>query len=708
MKAMSKPVDVTYRPDIDGLRAIAVLSVILYHLNRAWLPGGFLGVDIFFVISGFVVTSSLIAKPPLSLATFLSEFYSRRLARIIPGLVVMLAVTTVLSTLFIPDAWLSRANDSVRRFAFWGLSNWKLQNLSHRYFDPTNDFNPFTHTWSLGIEEQFYVVAPLIVFLWVVARRQNKSATRAVLGGFAVLALGSLCASIWYAKKQPDVAFYSLGSRFWELSTGVLLCLAKDSERFSRWKKFLFHSDLSSRRLVSGVATLGLVLLGASVWLAEAKSGPWPWILLPVSGTVLLVVAGESPTDFWVKKLLASSTLVWLGKRSYSLYLWHWPILVLWQWTVGLKGVGPLLSSLFTFTSLALLSYKFVETPMRYGTWIGRHQAWRRNLGFLLLIGLGLGATELIREYRSSLSFSVVMKFPSDWYPMGVMPFPEAGERRCQVTMATNSFLSGVEARYRPAQCPESLGTKKVFLLGDSSVYAFNLLLDQLAGEFGIEGFSYYKPSCGFIDFAKPMADPSRTADCREFTQEISAMTLRNAQPGDVVVLPSFRIDHFLNPKGEVQFKDLWRALYSPRYEVGRADAVVDARNWLRGAAAKGIKVLFVAPTPVMRSQLYRCADWFNRNNPICQGGHQVDREELERIRRPVLESMKALSAEFNGVEIWDPFQTLCPDNPCTNTREGRPLFIDDYHLSAYAALVLYPEFKEIMMKWVGPGDSTH
>src|SRR5690625_4326037 len=155
-----------YVPAIDGLRAIAVLAVLIYHLDAAFLPGGFAGVDVFFVISGYVVARSLVSRSGESFGQFLMGFYSRRIRRIVPALILCLLVTALFTVLFIPDSWLSSTTHQVGLYAFFGLSNFALVWFQDDYFSPRAEFNPFVHTWSLGVEEQFYFVFPLLIFLW--------------------------------------------------------------------------------------------------------------------------------------------------------------------------------------------------------------------------------------------------------------------------------------------------------------------------------------------------------------------------------------------------------------------------------------------------------------------------------------------------------------------------------------------------------------
>ncbi len=178
-----------YFAHIDGLRAFAVLAVMLYHLNPTALPGGFVGVDVFFVISGYVVTASLAGHRNESLGAFLGQFYARRLARLVPALATMLVVTTALYVLFVPKAWFNRAAETVGQAAFWGMSNWTLEQQVINYFEPRAELNPFTHTWSLGVEEQFYLVAPLFLFVALGSRFAPRRRSLAVIGILTLAAL---------------------------------------------------------------------------------------------------------------------------------------------------------------------------------------------------------------------------------------------------------------------------------------------------------------------------------------------------------------------------------------------------------------------------------------------------------------------------------------------------------------------------------------
>ena len=343
-----------YRADIDGLRAIAVLSVMLYHLNSSWLPGGFIGVDIFFVISGFVVTGALVASRTKSALGLIGEFYARRLARIMPALVLVLCITALLATLFIPHAWLSGLSERTALFAFAGLSNWVMQQNDDTYFAPRAEFNPYTHTWSLGVEEQFYLVAPLIIFLWLRARSapHGLPLDRWFFALLFLLCTASFVGCLYATETYPAAAFYFFGSRFWELGVGSLLYLVTFGRKPS--------TGYVRRAIDSILPWFGAFLACLACALATADRFPWPWALPAVLGSIFIIGGVQADTAAAIRRLLAASPLIWIGKRSYSLYLWHWPIYVLLRWTIGINTVPVQMIAFATSFAIATLSYRYV------------------------------------------------------------------------------------------------------------------------------------------------------------------------------------------------------------------------------------------------------------------------------------------------------------------------------------------------------------
>jgi peptidoglycan/LPS O-acetylase OafA/YrhL len=241
-----------YFQEIDSLRAIAVVLVIVYHLNSSMAPGGFTGVDIFFVISGYVISKSLYNNRSDNFFEYITSFYKRRIIRIFPALIFCLVITALFATLLIPKAWLSNSINTTGVFAFLGLSNFALVKFDDGYFDPRSEYNPFTHTWSLAVEEQFYLLFPLLFFLWI--KHQKSSNLLGIFSRYLLIFLTviSLIYAYFTTHTAPIKAYYYLPSRFWELSIGSLLYQINSSRQFLK---------RASNAISNLLIPLGLLLL---------------------------------------------------------------------------------------------------------------------------------------------------------------------------------------------------------------------------------------------------------------------------------------------------------------------------------------------------------------------------------------------------------------------------------------------------------------
>jgi len=332
-----------YRPDIDGLRAIAVLLVVIFHAFPDGLPGGFIGVDIFFVISGFLITG-IVARELAELRFSLVTFYVRRIRRIFPALVVVLAFVLVLGWLFLlPDAYARLGSDAFASAAF--SANIALL-LQSGYFDLESAKKPLLHLWSLGIEEQFYLVWPLTLML----------AARLRIGLLAIattLGLASFALNVALIHADPVATFYLPFTRAWELLAGAALVLA--------WER-VPQTELAS----NGRAGIGAILIAVAAALLGTRSVfPGWWAVLPVVGSVLLLSA---PAALGARHLLSSRPMVFFGLISYPLYLWHWPLLV-FAAIIKFTPLTLLERTLVVGLSilLAWATYRFVEIPIRFG-----------------------------------------------------------------------------------------------------------------------------------------------------------------------------------------------------------------------------------------------------------------------------------------------------------------------------------------------------
>lgn len=301
-----------YYPGIDVLRAFAVLSVVLYHLNAGLMSSGYVGVDVFFVISGFVVSLSMASARTNSLTSFMALFYSKRVIRIAPALVVCLLITTIASCLFIPRAWLSATNWMTGLAAFFGMSNFILAHTANDYFSPRTEFNPFTHTWSLAVEEQFYLVFPLLAYHLT---RYESGAVNRRRAAWALVGLSllSIVCCAWWSPSKPTLAFYLIPARFWELGVGVGLFISREI-----WLPRVRAFQESTARTLAYIFLTGLV---ASMFITKESAFPFPWAMLPVVCTAGLLTLIFARQESMLPGVLSGPVFVWVGKISYSLYL---------------------------------------------------------------------------------------------------------------------------------------------------------------------------------------------------------------------------------------------------------------------------------------------------------------------------------------------------------------------------------------------------
>ncbi len=669
-----------YVPHIDGMRALAVLAVILYHLEETWMPGGFAGVDIFFVISGFVVSASVAHWDRGGIGSFLGYFYARRMQRIAPALVVCLVLTSLFSILLIPSAWLSNSNENTGLYAFFGVSNFFLAFNRDNYFAPTADFNPYTHTWSLGVEEQFYLLFPLLYFTWTRTRRWRDLSL--FLFGSALVV--SLTWAWWMGRDDPAAAFYLIFTRFWELAAGVLLfqCLQR-----TQWA---IDAPPRGPTLLSTLgAWSSLTLLGIGLLAATPTSFPFPGALVPVVGTLGLLgfLHGRDHRGL-LQRTLQSGLAVAIGRASYSLYLWHWPVFVIMRWTCGLESVSTRLAALTLTIALAFASWRFVELPLRYAPSLRR---WPRAAVIavgVLAITSGWGLAKQMSGMRPTLSLSTVARHPDDWYPHAM--HADAVRPGCVLGVHVGSVGPGFVTMFSRTGCaPPPRVPVSLFVIGDSHAMAYTTLLTAYVLQTGAQVFLYGNGGCPFVSL-----QPRReTGACGASAAAARSHILAMAAPGDVLFLPSLRVARMSNQYAPVEAARAWVSMTGATAMAARRAAEGPATGLLAKFAAKGMRILFEAPKPVFRAPPFRCADWFDAGNPICRPGLTASRADFERFRQPVLDSFARIAARVPEVAVWDPLAALCPTDTCSTALEGRPLYFDGDHLSAFGNLILLPGF---------------
>ncbi|MDZ7709997.1 MAG: acyltransferase family protein [Roseovarius sp.] len=503
---------IPYRPEIDGLRAVAVLSVVFYHAGLfsggpLWMGGGFAGVDIFFVISGFLIGGILWRDIRETGRIRLARFYLRRVRRLAPAYFAMVAAALVAGWLILLPFEFREFGKSLIAATVY-LSNIHFHREAG-YFDGASEEKPLLHTWSLAVEEQFYIVLPFLML----ALLRWRASVPVTLGAVAVV---SLAACLWLTQAMPSAAFYLFPFRAWELLAGVLLAIAGQE----RGWRFAVHPSLS---------WAGLGLIAASVTLIRPEGFPGWQALGPVLGTLFILANGRDANP--VNRTLSHPGTVFVGLISYSLYLWHWPVLVLSSyWRGGYGGALEGAAWLALAALLATLSWRYVERPVRRmrggarllvtGTVLASGALLA--LGAVLWRGEGLPA-RFAPELRTHIAASG--DFNQDW-------------SRC--TWPDSGPLKGVET------CPIGPdGPPEVLIWGDSHLRAMKEGLEAAAWAAERPALIVWHAGCPPLfgvtkaeNAATPAQDAACTAATRVMREGIAKIEgLQTAAPRGTLVL---------------------------------------------------------------------------------------------------------------------------------------------------------------------------
>jgi peptidoglycan/LPS O-acetylase OafA/YrhL len=408
-----------YRPDIDGLRALAILPVVGFHAFPGWFPGGFVGVDVFFVISGFLISTIIFKSLERSDFSFV-EFYARRVRRIFPALLVVLAACFVLgrhvllgSELELLGRHIAAGAGFVQNFVLWNEAG---------YFDSASELKPMLHLWSLAVEEQFYLAFPLL--MWATWRLRIN-----LLIPVIVIFLASFAANLYGIGLDPVATFFAPQTRFWELMAGAMLAwFVRGDTAGGDVRRHAGHRSAAVNSIVSFVG-LSLVLL-AVFGLDRSMSFPGAWALLPVLGTVLLILSG--PAALANRFMLSNRIAVSVGRISYPLYLWHWPLLSFLTIVNGGPPDGDrrFLAVLLSFM-LAWVTFRFVELPVRES---GRG---RKLVTGNLVLGIGaMAVLGLNAEYFARTYDELIRKIVREW-EFSNYPGPPGGHSDARYNLLT-------------------------------------------------------------------------------------------------------------------------------------------------------------------------------------------------------------------------------------------------------------------------------
>jgi peptidoglycan/LPS O-acetylase OafA/YrhL len=713
-----------FRPDIEGLRAVTLFAILGFHAEVPGLRGGFVGPDVFFVISGFLITGQLWREVSNTGTLGLSRFYGGRARRLLPVAATVGVVTVIASAFLLPPLQASRAICDGIASALYVPNFWFIAEGVH-YFGGHLPPSPFQHYWTLGVEEQFYLAWPVLIIgtAWLIRRmRRRTKATEAqaplskrpYLVVFALIAAMSFALSLVVTYVMPAVAYFSLPTRAWDFPVGALVALTAD-----QWRRLPPRAAV-----ITGWVGLGLILLACNQ-LTTAMPYPGTAALLPVLGTALVIGAGCATPTQGCGRLLAVAPMRETGRLSYSWYLWHWPVLVLVPALLGhpLGLAGRLALVLFSGV-LGMLTLRFIENPLRFAAPLRRSP--RASLA------VGAAATVMAACVGVAMLFSVPAPLghgaPAAPPAITAAPVPigdnmdaydaavQQGFAQVQAAVAASAGLQAVPSNLNPPlagaaaelkamlwngclrepfqggqpECAmgDTASTTTVALVGDSHAAMWTPAFQQIAAQRHWRLEMLAKGACPLLDL--PIANQlfsglvERFEHCEQWRGQIMAR-LRAEHPRLIVV-------------------GLWRG-----YGAGNGNGWMSGftsydRAWIDGLTAlvrqlrgTGAKVLVLGPTPDPHAHV-----------PVCLSGHLDNATACSPPRsRAVNEAgiaAESAATKAGGGQYTDLTELFCTTNRCPVVVGNTMVYIDDEHMTLEYSRLLAPVMGGLADRALAPG----
>jgi len=651
-----------FRPDIEGLRGLAILLVLGYHAGVPGLGGGYVGVDVFFVLSGFLITGLLVDEIETTGKLDLVQFYARRARRLLPAALVVVLATILLGRILLsPIEQRVFANTALATTLY--ISNFWFIRQATDYLAADAETNPLLHTWSLAVEEQFYLFWPLLLFVVLIGMR-GRSPRVGLTIAMLVMLVVSFAAGLWLLGIAQPWAFFSSASRAWEFAFGGLA--------------FLFAARRGSARGLNQVAGwAGLLAIGAA-GITFSRTTPFPGVaaILPVAGTALLLVAGTRNESSGAPGLLTFRGMQWFGRLSYSWYLWHWPVLVFAAAVLHEPALPLRVAAVVAALGLAMITHRYLENPVRHN----RALASRPWMTLALAASLTICGAGISRLWRIAATSGA--ETPTQ------QRFTRASKQ------LPHAYDNGCHAAYLQRNAPscvfgDSTSETTVVLFGDSHAAQWLPALRLLAQEHHLKIVSLTKSACPYPDIRMVNEQLGREyIECSEWRAGMLKRIV--AMQPDVVLLSS--MDDYVSTDPDSHQASL-QAWANETREV--VETLTDA----------GSQVALIRDTPEPGFDVPIClarADWvawedasdctFTRESPFSDAVHHVDEK---------------IALEFEGVFALDLTDEICPAAACDVQRAGRVIYRDSHHLSVEFSAALASALESALLPILTAADAA-
>lgn len=627
------PKQLEFRPDVEGLRGIAVLLVVGFHAGASALSGGFIGVDIFFVISGYLITGLLVREFQQTGRIQFATFYARRARRLIPAATLMIVVTTIGGFALLSPYEAKELSKSALAAVLFSSNLWFIREAAD-YFAHDLKFNAALHTWSLGVEEQFYLFWPLLIFL---ALRGAAPLRRAVAAIAAVSAISFVSCVVLTAIHQP-MAFFSMPTRAWQFGLGALACLVP-------WRLVIHQKH------AAGAGWFGCALIVGAALALDDDSPGFPGVLaaLPSLGAVAVLVSGEFSATHGAGRILASSPMQFVGRLSYAWYLWHWPALVFVYVRSPQPSAIDIVGAVLASLALALLTHIWLENPIRFSRYLGSRT------------GLSLSAGAVLTLFAGTVSVAAYLAAKTSLLAPEQRVIAEAAAVRERYT---DCVVRALDHSVRECSFGDDRGRHAVILFGDSHAMQWLPALEHIAVEKGVRLITVNKTACPapavpvYLGVMK-----RRYHECESW--RIAALQ-RIAEIRPLVVVTSSSVAYVkLHGENEIDPSlDEWRR--GTRFVFERL-------------AHEGIPVVMIRDNPIPGRDLAQClsrAAWHHTPAEACSVLRSV------ALADEIFAAEKAAIADLDEVEAIDFSNEICGRDVCPAVKDGVIVYRDSNHLT--------------------------
>ncbi|QPN60458.1 acyltransferase [Synechococcus sp. CBW1002] len=655
-----------YRPEIDGLRALAVIAVIVNHINKNAMPSGYLGVDIFFVMSGFVITSSLANHRSESLQDFFLGFYARRLKRLIPALALFTVITSLLICFFNPEPY----NElGLAWKGMFGISNLSLYGSATDYFASSTELNPFTHTWSLGVEEQFYLVYPFLIWFSGFGRATVRGESN-LLWVTGLLSVASLIGFLYLYQVNQPAAYFLMPPRFWEIGAGSLLFLGlRHPSQLLRWTESLPPLAVAACLVAILWLPLELAVIGT---------------LAVVIATAVLIACLRKGTLMYA--VLTNDKITYIGLISYSLYLWHWGILSISRWTIGIRWWSiPVQVALML--ALGILSYRYVETPLRRAEWSAMR--WK-TIGFAISASAGTAGLVIgLQRLPISLYTGEQLELAARGVESLLQKFTLSGTGRAwqgrPCVLTENSEAGKIITSAGCTLGDPGKAKRRVLVLGNSFSAAFVQAFSKLVKR---DGYAITITSSWGASPVKGMDNFSAYKEVNTYYwEQVAPSLMKDLRRGDLVFLIN-------------DLSDLTPAADTGRAQRRRQQFKRGLEELSQELSSKGVHLAVLHGLPFAREAnckpVNAIPQWFRPPGNHCP----IPNKEVSLVRRSKLDMILREQERTRKITVVDLFDIFCSRKECTYLgRDGEVLYRDEHsHPSVEAARLSANAIRKALM----------